>query len=148
MREPQIRDEQPAAIGTLSNDAGEPFPAGSYQTMVQTYTVGEMGMAPGGGVALARHFISDHEPFQRDDPQADSYVTLTCSNPSPLAELDTHNSLGEQYRRISQTEHAPTSETEAAAEGHGRTRVASLLRNRLSKTKRTSRQSNRKRSHA
>jgi len=81
VRELQVREERPDAIGTLTNDATEPFPAGSWQTVRQTYTVGEMGMATGGGIMVAKHFMSDHGPFQRDDPAGDNYVTIACSNP-------------------------------------------------------------------
>jgi hypothetical protein len=82
VRELQVREEWPEAIGALTNDATEPFPAGSWQTIRQTYTVGEMGMATGGGIMVAKHFMSDHGPFQRDDPAGDNYVTIACSNPN------------------------------------------------------------------
>jgi hypothetical protein len=93
VRELGIRDECPDCIGTLSNDAVEPLPSGSFQTLVQTYTVGSMGMKEGGGILLAQHFMTDSGRdrravtgiigsygFQRDDPAATDYLTIACSN--------------------------------------------------------------------
>lgn len=81
VRELQVRDEQPNAIGTLTSPVMGPFPAESYQTIEQTYTLGEMPMVPGGGVLLARQFLSDHGLYQTDDPAADNHVTIHSSNP-------------------------------------------------------------------
>ncbi|MEE9279270.1 MAG: DUF3604 domain-containing protein [Myxococcota bacterium] len=80
VRELQIRDEQPGAIGTLTTDDTGPFPAGSYQTIEQTYTVGEMPMLSGGGVLVARHFMTNAGAYQTDDPAADNYVSIRSSN--------------------------------------------------------------------
>lgn len=80
VRELQIRDEQPGAIGSLTSGETVPFPAGSLQTIEQTYTVGEMAMMPGGGVLVARHFLSNSGVFQTDDQIADNYVTVRSSN--------------------------------------------------------------------
>lgn len=81
VREMQLREEIPNAIGTLTNDATEPFPSGSWQTLRQTYTVGEMGMVQGGGILLGMAVFSDHGPFQPDDPAGDNYVSISCSRP-------------------------------------------------------------------
>ncbi len=80
VRELQVREERPGGIGTLTNDAKEPLPAGSWQTLVQTYTVGDMGMAIGGGILLGTH-NSNHGRYQRDDPSKPNYVSVACSNP-------------------------------------------------------------------
>ena len=71
------------AIGSLTSAATEPMVAGSYQTIVQTYTAGDMGMAVGGGIILARHFMADQgPPYQSERPEADNYVSIRCSNPA------------------------------------------------------------------
>jgi hypothetical protein len=81
VRELELQEECPDCIGTLANDAAAPLEAGSFDTLVQSYAVGSMGMKQGGGIMLAKHFMSNHGEFQRDDPSADNYLTLTCSNP-------------------------------------------------------------------
>ena len=60
VHELQVREERPDAIDTLSTNATGPFPAGSYQTIEQTYTVGNMPMLPGGGVLVGRRGDADH----------------------------------------------------------------------------------------
>jgi hypothetical protein len=104
VRELGIRDGCPDCIGTLANDAAEPLPSGSFQTLVQTFTVGSMGMEQGGGILLAQHFMTDSGRdrrgrsvagmtgsvgFQRDDPTANDYVTIACSNPDARFTNDT-----------------------------------------------------------
>lgn len=81
VRELQVREEQPGAIGTLTCDNRGPFPAESYQTIRQTYTVGSMPMKADGGVMVAKHFIADHGRFQTGDASAKDYVTIASSNP-------------------------------------------------------------------
>lgn len=88
VRELQVRDEYPEAIGELDSDASKPFEAGSYQTIRQTYTVGRMPMVPGGGILVAKHFLADHPPFQTDDPAADNYVSVQSSNPNARFKVD------------------------------------------------------------
>jgi len=76
-REFQIRDEIPGGVGTLElSDAG-PFVVGQYVSLTQTYTVGELPMAPGGGVMVPQ--IRTRQ-LQSKDLTADGYVTLRCSN--------------------------------------------------------------------
>ena len=81
VRELQIREERPDAIGTLSTNGTGPFPAGSNQTIEQTYTVGEMPMLPGGGVLVGRHFMTNAGSLQTTDPTADNYASIRSSNP-------------------------------------------------------------------
>ena len=88
VRELQVREEQPRAIGTLVGDTQGPFPAESFQTIRQTYTVGSMPMRSGGGVMVAKHFIADHGQFQTTDPKAKDYVTITSSNPDARFVVD------------------------------------------------------------
>ena len=81
VRELTLRDEQPGAIGTLSTATTGPFVIQSYQTIDQTYTVGEMSMRPGGSINLTWQAHSDIAPLQNADPAAESRVTVACSNP-------------------------------------------------------------------
>lgn len=80
VRELQVREEQPDAIGPIESDGRGPFPAESFQTIRQTYTVGSMPMVEGGGLLVAKHFIADHGRFQTTNPKAKDYVTVRCSN--------------------------------------------------------------------
>jgi len=94
VRELQIREEIPGGIGTLANDAAEPFMPGSRQTLVQTYTVGQLGMATGGGILLGEHDMSGHGRFQRDNPAGDNYISVACSNPAARFEHSTGTMFG------------------------------------------------------
>jgi hypothetical protein len=76
-REFQIRDEIPGGIGTLELSDSGPFVVGQYVSLTQTYTVGELPMVPGGGVIVAQ--IRTRQ-LQSEDPAADGYVTIRCSN--------------------------------------------------------------------
>ena len=81
IRELVIKDEQPDAIGAVALTPAGPLVAGSWHTIEQTYTVGRMPMLPGGGILVAKQFLSDHGALQRDDPQADNYLAIRCSKP-------------------------------------------------------------------
>jgi hypothetical protein len=80
VRELDVREERPDAIGLLTSDASGSFHVGSFQTVVQTYTVGTMPMVPGGGVMVPKHLMSDQPRYQADDPTADNYVSVRTSN--------------------------------------------------------------------
>ncbi len=82
VRELQLREEQPTAIGHLTSDNGGPFLPGSFVTIEQTYHVGDMPIVPGGGFFIARHFMSNQGQFQTDDPQGDNYISIRSTNPS------------------------------------------------------------------
>ncbi|MDE0007666.1 MAG: hypothetical protein OXS50_05250, partial [Gammaproteobacteria bacterium] len=73
-------DDEPSARGTLVADAG-PFEARTHATIRQTWTVGSRAVEPGGGIVLARQFMTDFGPFQTEDPGADNHVTIAASNP-------------------------------------------------------------------
>lgn len=101
VRELSIREENPNAIGALTSSAIGPMMAGTYQTIAQTYTVGDMPMAEGGGILLAKHFMSNQgnpasrtTVYQTDDPAADSYVTVKSSNPDARFETDAFTMAG------------------------------------------------------
>ena len=80
IRELQLRDEQPLAIGKLTSTADKPFLPGSYVTIEQTYEFGDMSMAPGGGFLVAKHFMSNQGPYQTNDPGGDNYISITSTN--------------------------------------------------------------------
>ena len=54
VRQLQVPDEDPGALGSLTISSEGPFPAGGYATVTQTYTVGERPIAEGGGLILAK----------------------------------------------------------------------------------------------
>ena len=80
VRQMAVYDEQADAIGPLTSDDTGPFLADSYQTIRQVYTVGSLALESGGGVLVARHFMSDHGRVQTMDPAADNYITIGSSN--------------------------------------------------------------------
>ena len=75
-----LLDDEPEAVGTLAADLG-PFTAASYATIRQTLTVGAKDIEPGGGIVVARHFLTGLA-FQTDDAAADNYVTVASTNPT------------------------------------------------------------------
>jgi len=96
VREFQIKDEDPRALGTLSLSDTGPFQVEQYVTIEETYTVGRMQMRPGGGIlvgqstrwasravgALRTGVDQDRDlRIQADAPAAAGYVTVRCSNP-------------------------------------------------------------------
>jgi hypothetical protein len=82
VRELALKDERPDALGSLSIGAPEPPVAGRYCTIEQTWTAGEAGMAEGGSLMLGRQWMGDLGDLQVDDPVADNYVSVRCSNPA------------------------------------------------------------------
>jgi hypothetical protein len=86
IKELALKDEQPDAIGTLHFESTDPLPMESWQTIEQTYTVGSKPMEPGGVVMVARQLLTDHGLFQHEDPAADGYVSIRCSNPEATFE--------------------------------------------------------------
>ena len=110
-REFQIKDENPRAIGTLTLSSSGPFQAGEVVTLTETYTVGEMPMLPGGGIAIAR---ARGARYQATDPASEAYVTVTSSNPEatfsaarpwgPWDSFETRTALGFQLDGATLTE--------------------------------------------
>jgi hypothetical protein len=81
IRELQVKDEQPDAIGSLRFASTAPLAARSWATVEEIYTVGSMPMAAGGAVAVGQLPLVDEGFFQQDDPAADTYVSIRCSKP-------------------------------------------------------------------
>jgi len=86
VRELKLKDEQPDAIGALRFTSTDPLPIRSWQTIDQVYTVGSRAMEPGGVVLVAKQLLTDQTPFQHEDPTADGYVSIRCSNPDAAFE--------------------------------------------------------------
>ena len=89
-----LRDENPGGLGSLTIDAPEASPALSWQTIEVTYTVGAVPMEENGRLLLARQFMQDRGYPQRNDPAADNYVSIRCSNPDASFEIETFPWLG------------------------------------------------------
>jgi hypothetical protein len=84
-----LKDEMPDAIGTIRFESAEPLPVASWQAIEQTYTVGSKPMEPGGVVMVAKQLATDQGQFQHEDPAADHYVSIRCSNPQATFERTT-----------------------------------------------------------
>ena len=74
-----LLDEQPGALGELTAETG-PFEARSWATFTQTWTVGTQNVVAGGGIAVPKHFMTNHGAFQTDDPAGDHYISIATSN--------------------------------------------------------------------
>lgn len=87
-REFSFRDAYPEAVGTLAADFPGPFQADSHAPVVQTYTVGEMPIEPGGGFVVATRSYAGALAIQADNPSGDGYVTVRSNNPDVEFEID------------------------------------------------------------
>jgi hypothetical protein len=80
IHEMRLKDELPGALGEITLRPAGPFAASSRQTIEQTYTVGELPIAPGGVVLVGQYFLSDQGTLQTEDTAGDNYVSLRWSN--------------------------------------------------------------------
>ncbi len=71
-----LLDKDPHTIGDININNSGPFVAGSYETIVVTYTIGNAAIEPGGGVLIGQHMMPDNMYFQTKDSAADNYVTI------------------------------------------------------------------------
>ena len=78
--EMRLKDELPGALGVVTLEPGGVFAASSWQTIEQSYTVGQLPILPGGVLLLGQYFLSDQGTIQVDDPGGDNFVSLRCSN--------------------------------------------------------------------
>ncbi len=78
-REFQIKDEMPRAVGTLALSSEGSFRAGEFVTVSETYTVGAMPMAVGGGIVVGQGRPGRLQTARPGEP---AYVTISSSNPS------------------------------------------------------------------
>ncbi len=81
IRELQVKDEFPDSVDQLQLSLRGPVLARSWQSFTLTYTVGKLGMAEGGQIALGKDSFADHGSLQADDPAGDNYVSIQASNP-------------------------------------------------------------------
>ncbi len=79
IREFQMREDEPQALGTLRAESLGPFEARTYATLRQIWTVGSRGVKQGGGFWVARHFATSFR-FQTTDPAAEGYVSIATSD--------------------------------------------------------------------
>jgi hypothetical protein len=70
------------------------FPADSYQTIAQTFTVGSRDLEPGAYLMVAQNYMSTQGKYQTDDPLADNYVSVRSSNPSARFKATTKRKFG------------------------------------------------------
>jgi hypothetical protein len=75
-----LREEQPDVFGQLTSDTEGPFPAGSYQTIRQTWTVGSRNLEPGAYLMVAQHFMAAQGRYQANDQGSENYVSIASSN--------------------------------------------------------------------
>ncbi len=73
-------DNFPDALGSLRADTG-PYVAGSEGTITQTYTVGAKQIQTGGGIMVARHFMTNFGAWQAADPTQPNFMSVDSSNP-------------------------------------------------------------------
>jgi hypothetical protein len=94
VRELQIKEEEPGAIGAVTASASGPWPVRSLVSFEQTYTLGDLPMQPGGGVMVASEIVARMDPFQREDAKAKNFISIRCSNPAAQWEPSTEQILG------------------------------------------------------
>jgi hypothetical protein len=94
VRELQIKEEQPGAIGSVTASETGAWHVREFVTFEQTYTVGKRPMQPGGGVMVATEIVARLDPLQRQDPTAKNYITIRCSNPDAQWEKTSESLLG------------------------------------------------------
>ena len=88
-----VKDEQPTALGRLELNATGPFSVGSWQTIEQTYHVGDATLEKGATLVVARQLAWDGGVLQIKDSTGDNYVSIRSSNASVRFER-THVEMG------------------------------------------------------
>ena len=87
IQELALYDESPESLGTVTVDRRGPFPVSSYQTITQTYTVGQRPITIGGGIVVGRHHLSDGGKLQGTQPAEINFVSARSSNPTVQIEV-------------------------------------------------------------
>lgn len=83
VREIAMLEKDPAVFGSVTAE-NRAFPADTFQTVKQTYTVGSRPIRTGAYFMVAQNFfslLSGHGSYQFEDPKADNYITIQSSNP-------------------------------------------------------------------
>ncbi len=86
VRELDLKETDPAAVGELAISTPGPLVAGDLQIVEQVYTVGSRGMAEGGGFLVGKSGTTDEARPQNRDPAADNFVSVRSSNPAAAFE--------------------------------------------------------------
>jgi len=76
-----LREDEPTAFGVLTSETRGPFVAHSYNTIVQTWTVGSRELATGAFFLIGRHHNNDQGFLQVESPQADNYLSIQSDRP-------------------------------------------------------------------
>ncbi|MBK6798911.1 MAG: DUF3604 domain-containing protein [Acidobacteria bacterium] len=81
----KLLDETPDALGKLALSKPGPYRSGDYVTFEQTWTVGGLPMAEGGGLLLT---VGRGSSPQVTDAAGDDFVTIRSSNPAARFEVE------------------------------------------------------------
>ena len=79
VRELEVKDEVPGALGTLAIRAPLTVPAESWQTITQTWTVGAVPMEVSGAVYLGRDGFNNNGKPQSENHEGNNYFTIETS---------------------------------------------------------------------
>jgi Protein of unknown function (DUF3604) len=74
----------PELMGSMAISSTDPFPAGSIQSLVFTYTAGEFGIDDTGSLRICWRSTSDMAKPQFSEPAAANYATVSASNGASL----------------------------------------------------------------
>lgn len=77
-------DYRPDLMGHAVIDPAGPIEAGSWQSLVLTYTAGKFGIDDNGGLRLAFRTHCDMTPLQLKDPTAPGYLTIETPEGVPF----------------------------------------------------------------
>lgn len=80
IEELSIKEEHLGAIGKFSIVNDEPLLVGSFQTLEQVFTVGDIPLEIGAGILIARNGFVDHGIPQNHDPVSANFVTIRSDN--------------------------------------------------------------------
>lgn len=78
------RNYLPEQMGTMTVSSPGPFPAGSHQSLLFTYTAGDFGIDDTGSLRICWRTTSDLGKPQFTDPAGANYTTITASNGATL----------------------------------------------------------------
>ncbi len=74
-------DSDKPSLGSATITPTEPVRAGSWGTWVLEYEVADLGIDDGGSIRVGIRGVSDWGVPQVDEPAADHYATVSCTNP-------------------------------------------------------------------
>jgi hypothetical protein len=74
-------NSEKSSLGRATITPSNPVRVGSWGTWTLTYEVADLGIDDGGSIRVAYRTVSDWGIPQVDDPAADNYASVTCTNP-------------------------------------------------------------------